>query len=96
MSQTVIGLLYTNNRKGAYRMAAQRTPTKYQVRMLLNNGSDPTTGEIRTVSVSIGTLDTPYYDPDKALAVASAISQCLTKTLYRTQEVQTSYLTAGA
>lgn len=96
MSQHVIGLLYTNNKKGAYDMAVTRMPIKYQVRMLLNNGSDPTTGEIRTVSVNLGTLDTNEYDANKALAVASAVSQCLTKTLYRTQEVATAYISASA
>lgn len=68
------------------------------VSMLLNNGTDPSTGQIKTVSVSIGTLSNTVSDfnADKAIAVASAISNCLTKTLYRTQKTTKSYITASA
>ncbi|MBQ7665408.1 MAG: hypothetical protein IJS42_01695 [Synergistaceae bacterium] len=77
-------------------MAVTRTLTDATVKMLLNNGSDPTTGEIRTVGVSIGSLNASAYDADKALAIASAVSQCLTKTLYRTQEITKNYIAASA
>lgn len=68
------------------------------VSMLLNNGTDPSTGQIKTVSVSIGTLsnNVSAFDADKAIAISSAISNCLTKPLYRTQKTTKSYITAGA
>lgn len=63
-------------------MATTSTITKVSVKMLLNNGTDPQTGEVRTVSVSLGALSPTGYNDDKAMAVAEAIAPCLTKSLY--------------
>lgn len=66
------------------------------VSMLLNVGTD-SSGEIVTKAVSIGTLNTnpSTFDADKALAIASAITQCLSHPLYRTQRTAKSYITAN-
>ena len=71
-------------------MAVITTLEKIAVKMNLNNGTDPTTGEVKTVAVSLGSLSTTGYDAAKALAVASAIEGCLSKTIYSVSEVKTS------
>ena len=72
---------------------ATTTLEKVAVRINLNNGTDPETGTVKTVSVSLGSLSTTGYDAAKALAVASAIEGCLSKTIYSVSEVRTSTLT---
>lgn len=76
---------------------ATTTVFKNQVSMMLNIGSSPATGEIVTKAVSIGTLsdDVSDYDDDKAIACASAISRCLSNTLYRVRKVASSYISAS-
>lgn len=73
-------------------MAVVKTTDKIQVKMLLNNGTDPSTGEIRTVSVNLGTINPATYDADKAMAIAMAVENILTKPLYTLQETVTSSL----
>ena len=63
-------------------MAVASTLTKVSVKMLLNNGTDPVTGEIKTVSVSLGALSPSGYDDTKMMAVVGALSPCLTKSVY--------------
>lgn len=73
------------------------TPTKNVVRMVLNVTVDPVTGQVsKTANVSIGTLTTNManYDDAKALAVATALSSCLTKTLYSVEKVTTATLSS--
>lgn len=73
------------------------TPTKNVVRMVLNITVDPVTGQVsKTANVSLGTLTTNManYDDAKALAVANALSACLTKTLYSVEKVTTSTLSS--
>lgn len=76
-------------------MAVVATPTKNIVYMVLNNGSDPETGQITTVKQSLGTLteNMSNYDDAKAMAIMEALSPCLTKTLYSAQRVTTNTLT---
>lgn len=69
---------------------ATSTLEKIAVRMNLVNSTDPTTGEVKTVAVSLGSLSATNYNADKALAVASKIKNILTKTLYSVSEVRTS------
>lgn len=63
-------------------MAVTNTLTKVSVKMLLNNGVDPSTGVIKTVSVSLGSLSHTGYDDTKMMAVVGALSPCLTKSVY--------------
>lgn len=76
-------------------MAVVATPTKNVVYMVLNNGSDPETGQVTTVKQSLGTLteNMSNYDDAKAMAIMDALSPCLTKTLYSAQRVTTNTLT---
>lgn len=76
-------------------MAVVATPTKNVVYMVLNNGSDPQTGQITTVKQTLGTLTDVMadYDDAKAMAVMEALSPCLTKSLYSAQRVTTNTLT---
>lgn len=73
-------------------MAARTITEKIAVNLKLNNGTT-TTGKVKTVSVSIGKLNKDAFDADKALAVAGLIAECLDKSLYETQKVETSQLT---
>lgn len=66
-------------------MAVTSTMTRVTVKMLLNNGTDAS-GNIKTVSVSLGALSTTGYDDDKAMAVVAAIEPCLTKSVYSTKK----------
>lgn len=77
-------------------MAVVATLNKVAVKMNLNNGTDPQTGEVRTVAVNLGSLNPQTYDSAKAMAVAEAIAPCLTKSLYSVQEVRTNALTNQA
>lgn len=73
------------------------TPTKNVVRMVLNITVDPVTGQVsKTANVSLGTLTTNManYDDAKALAIANALSPCLTKTLYSVEKVTTATLSS--
>lgn len=75
-------------------MAVVATPTKNVAYMNLNNGSDPQTGQVRTVKESLGTL-TPTmsdYSDEKAMAVMEALARCLSKPLYSAERVTTSTL----
>lgn len=75
-------------------MAVVATVTKNMAYLLLNDGTDPQTGIVKTVKQSLGTLSANVsdYDDAKALAVMEALAPCLTKTLYSAQRVTTSTL----
>ena len=73
-------------------MAVYASLEKVTINMILNNGMNYTTGEIKTVPIYLGTINPANYDPDKAMAIAQAIEPCLTKPLYHVQEVKTSIL----
>lgn len=70
-------------------MAARTVTEKIAVNLRLNNGTS-TTGQVKTVGVSIGKLNTTAFDADKALAVAGLIGDCLTKSVYEVQKTETS------
>lgn len=58
------------------------------VRFNLNNGYDSQTGQIKTVSAFLSSLNPDTYDPQKVLNIASAISNCLIKSIYSVQEIK--------
>lgn len=76
-------------------MAVTSTVVKNACNLLLNNGLD-TQGNIKTVSVSIGTLSADGWDASKAMAIADKLENCLTKTAVNISHVQTSYLQQSA
>lgn len=57
--------------------------------MRLNNGTDPQ-GNVKTVSVNIGSLNASAWNPDKALAIADKLENILTKTMVKFQGVVTT------
>ena len=68
---------------------ATTTLQKVTVKMNLNNGTNPD-GTVKTVSVSLGTLNPLTYDADMALLVVTALEEVLSKTLVNVTEVKTS------
>lgn len=75
-------------------MAITETALKDAVSMKLNNGTDAS-GNIKTVSVSIGSLSTASYDNSKAMAVVNAISPCLSKGVYEVRHTKETTLYDG-
>lgn len=74
-------------------MAVTATLTKAAVKMNLNNGTDAQTGEVKTVAVSLGSVNPTTYNAQKAMNIVNAIAPCLTKSVYSVHEVKTSTLT---
>lgn len=68
---------------------AVSTPLKVIVNAKLNNGLNPD-GNVKTLSVSLGSLNVNSYDDDKALAVIASLSPCLSKVLYRVEKAYTT------
>ena len=72
-------------------MAVQTIVQKIAVNLKLNNGTTKT-GAVKTATVSIGSLDKDTFDAEKAIAIVSLLTPCLTKSLYDLQKVETSKL----
>lgn len=62
-----------------------------KVQMMLNNGTTQT-GQLKTVAVSIGKLSLTNYDAEKALNVASAVSDVLAKDLSEVRQTKIASL----
>ena len=60
--------------------------------MRLNNGTDAQ-GNVKTIGISLGSLNPATYDPDKVLAIVDKVENCLTKTVVYVQEFKTSTIT---
>lgn len=71
-------------------MAVTTTPKKVSVSIKLNDGVDQS-GNVKTVGVSLGTLSLDGYDDTKALAVISALENCLSKEIY---SIDKTYVTS--
>ena len=67
---------------------------KVSVNVKLDNGTD-SEGNIKTVSVSLGSLSKDNFDADKALAIVSQLGPCLSKTVEAVEKVEVSTLTAA-
>lgn len=74
-------------------MAATKTLSKVVYQMKLNNGVDMS-GNVKTVNVSLGTINANAADDDKALAITNAIGPCLSKAIYFLARVDTSGIEA--
>lgn len=68
---------------------ASSTVTKQMAYMRLNNGTTEA-GAVRVVSVSLGQMDANAWDADKALAIVKKLKNCLSKSLYVLEGVQTT------
>lgn len=70
-------------------MAVSGTIEKVQGKMLLVKSTDPQTGVVTTVTVSLPTLSTTAT-AQQIYNMARLARNCLTKTLYSVQQVVTS------
>ncbi len=70
-------------------MAARTVVESISVYLRINNGTT-TTGQVKTLPISIGKLNKSTFDADKALAIAGLIEECITKSVYEVQKVETS------
>ena len=74
-------------------MAAE-TLKKVVCNVRLENGTDAS-GNLKFMSTSLGTLSKDSWDPDKALAIVSALGPCLSKTINSTEKIQTSTISVA-
>lgn len=75
-------------------MATDLTPTKRTATLKLNNGTD-SSGNIKTVSLNLGSLDVANWDADKAMAIMNALAPCLKKTVHQRTTTEENIMTAG-
>ena len=76
-------------------MAAVTTPSKVSVSLKLNNGTNPETGAVKTVSISLGSLNKDAFNADKAMAIVGLLTPCLAKPLLSVNKTEASVLTDG-
>ncbi len=67
---------------------------KVSVSVVLEDGTDAK-GNLKTTSISLGTLDKDNFNADKALAIVSLLEPCLSKTLYSVRKTEVSTLSAA-
>ena len=75
-------------------MAAVETLKSLIGRYLLYNGTT-TSGATRTLNQSLGTLEPSNWDPDKALAIVSAIEPIVDKDVVALNAVKTYDVVGG-
>lgn len=71
-------------------MAVIASTTSQRVNIQLNNGT--VDGKVRTLNVSLGSLDITGYDDQKAMNVANALEPCFEKNVYRIQKTTVATL----
>ena len=67
---------------------------KLSVTVRLENGRD-TSGNMRYVGISLGSLSKDGFDADKALAVVELLKPCLNKSVGYTEKTAVSTLSAA-
>lgn len=73
-------------------MAVSATISKVQGKIKLNNGTDPESGIVQTVSQSLPTLATTATD-EQIYTVVEAVAPLLSKAVYSVQAIRTTDLT---
>lgn len=73
---------------------ATATLKKVSVSVKLDNGVD-SEGNIKMVSLSLGSMDKDSFNADKALAIVSLLGPCLSKTVEAVEKTEVSTLTAA-
>ena len=73
---------------------ATTTLRKVSVTIKLDDGED-SQGNPKTVSVSLGSLNKDTFDADKVIAIAGALSSCLSKTIVEIDKTEISSLSAA-
>lgn len=69
-------------------MAATSTVTKIQVKLQLDNGTTAS-GNVKTVAVTFPNISVSGYDPTKALNIANAAEDVLSKSIYVVEDIKT-------
>ncbi len=72
-------------------MAVISNLNKVSVTAQLNNGTKD--GKVKTLSLSLGSLDVNRYDNQKAMNIVNALEPCLSKSVYEVLKVEVSKLT---
>ncbi|MBQ7197076.1 MAG: hypothetical protein IJS40_06665 [Synergistaceae bacterium] len=72
-------------------MAVVSRLNKISVTAQLNNGTKD--GKVKTLSLSLGTLNTNRYNDQKAMNIVNALEPCLSKSVYEVLKVEVSKLT---
>ena len=72
-------------------MAVISDLTKVSVVAKLNNGMSED-GKVKTLSLSLGTMNVDRYDDQKAINIVELLKPCLAKEVYETQKVEVSTL----
>ncbi len=70
-------------------MAVTSTLKKVSVNVKLDNGTD-SLGNVKTVSVNLGTLSVQNFDAAKAMAIVNLLDRCLVKEVYSVEKVEVS------
>lgn len=71
---------------------ATLTPLTRKATMKLQNGTDAS-GNVKTVSLNLGSLDVANWDANKAMAIMTALQPCLSKTIYTRTTTEESMMT---
>ncbi len=74
-------------------MAVSSVLDKISVNVQLNNGTKD--GKVKTLSVSLGTLNTARYDDQQAMNIAALLEPCFSKPVFEIKKVEVSTLTAN-
>lgn len=72
-------------------MAVISNLTSTKINIMLNNGTKD--GKVKTLTVSLGSLNNDRYDNQKAMNIVNALEACLAKSVYEVIKVETSKLT---
>ena len=70
-------------------MAVITTPIKTAVSLKLNNGTTES-GTVKTLNVSLGTLNLSAFDASKVFAIAALLEPCLDRAIHRIEKTDTS------
>ena len=74
-------------------MVVSSSLEKVSVNIMLNNGTKD--GKIKTISVSLGGMNTQRYDDQKAMNIADLLEPCFSKPVLEVKKVAVSRLTSN-
>lgn len=72
-------------------MSSKATTQKMTLTLKLDNGTT-TSGMVKTISQTVGTINKDAWDNDKALAIGQLVAPCLTKSIYAIEQGIINYI----
>lgn len=75
-------------------MTTTITPKTRKATMKLANGTD-SSGNVKTVSLNLGSLSVSSWDADKAMAIMTSLATILSKSLHERTTTEESTLTSA-